>query len=62
MKEVAIRLINARGEEPRADVCQAVGISLSALRMYETGKRIPRDDVKIKLADHYNTSVQALFY
>ncbi len=62
MRNVADRLVQARGEESRADVCAAIGISGSALRMYETGQRVPRDDIKIKLAEHYNTDVQTLFY
>lgn len=62
MLKVAERLVKARGKESRANVCAAVGISGSALRMYETGQRVPRDDIKIKLAEHYNTDVQALFY
>lgn len=62
MKSVADRLVKARGKEPRAVVCAAVGISASALRMYETGQRIPRDNIKVKLAEHYKTDVQTLFY
>ena len=48
--------------EPRKSVCQALGISLSALTMYETGQRRPKDSVKRKLAAHYRTTVQALFF
>ena len=62
MKNVAERLVKARGEEPRAVVCAAVGISASALRMYETGRRIPRDNIKVKLAEDFKTDVQTLFY
>lgn len=59
---IAERLVLARGNESRQSVCDAVGISLSALQMYENGKRIPRDPVKIRLAQHYQTSVQDLFF
>lgn len=58
----ADRLIQARGTESRKSVCAAVGISRSALSMYETGMRIPRDPVKVRLAQHYHTSVQDLFF
>lgn len=58
----AERLVLARGEESRQSVCDAIGISRSALQMYETGKRIPRDSIKIRLARHYQTTVQDLFY
>ena len=60
--DVGERLLRARGEEPRKKVCEAVGISLSALQMYENGRRIPRDGVKLRLAAHYGCSVEALFF
>lgn len=56
------RLIHLRGERSREQVCSDVGISLSALQMYENGKRIPRDETKVILANYYNTSVQDLFF
>lgn len=60
--DIAKRLIEARGNIPRASVARAIGVSLSAITMYETGKRVPRDEIKIRLADYYNTSVQNLFF
>lgn len=60
--EIANRLRDLRGGIPRENVAKTCGISVSALTMYETGKRIPRDDVKIALAHCYKTSVGALFF
>ena len=60
--EVHERLVLARGEESRQSVCKAVGISRSALQMYENGKRVPRDTIKVRLAEHYHTTVQSLFF
>lgn len=59
---VAERLVAARGNRKREDVAAAVGVSLSAIAMYESGGRIPRDETKIKLAHYYGTTVQALFF
>ena len=59
---VAERLVEARGTRRRSDVADAVGISVSALAMYEIGSRIPRDEIKIRLADYYHTTVQDLFF
>lgn len=61
-QEIARRLREARGDTPRKEVCEAVGISVSALMMYENGKRIPRDNIKFKLAKYYNKSIEELFY
>lgn len=63
MKElIAKRLINLRGDDSREETAQAVGISVSALQMYENGQRVPRDEIKIKLASHYKRTVQSIFF
>ena len=59
---VAERLVQARGGKSREDVATAVGVSLSAIGMYEIGARVPRDEIKVRLAQYYNTSVQDLFF
>lgn len=59
---IAKRLVELRGEETRENVAAAVGVSISAISMYENGERIPRDDVKIRFAKYYNKSVQEIFF
>lgn len=59
---IAQKLTAARGEKRREEVAKAVGISVSAIYMYETGTRIPRDEIKVRLADYFGVSVQALFF
>ncbi len=59
---IAERLVAARGERTRQEVASAVGISLSALSMYENGQRVPRDEIKVALANYYGKTVQELFY
>lgn len=51
-----------RGKVPRSEVADACGISISALTMYETGKRIPRDEIKVKLASFYGRTVESIFF
>lgn len=62
MRDIAKRLRDARGDIPRKEVCEALGLATSTLTMYETGQRVPRDEIKIALANFYHTSVEALFY
>lgn len=62
MNQVAERLRKARGNIPREEVAKAVGVSISAISMYENSDRIPRDAIKVKLAHYYGTTVQALFF
>lgn len=61
-KVIGQRLLQLRGERKREKVAADVGISVSALTMYETGKRIPRDEIKVELARYYGESVQSLFF
>lgn len=56
------KLIAARGEKTRREVSEAIGISVSAIAMYENGMRTPRDSIKQKLADYYGLTVQDLFF
>lgn len=44
------------------EVAEACGISRSALTMYETGARIPRDEVKVRLAKFYGDTVENIFF
>lgn len=60
-KKIGRRLIKLRGTKSQSEVANAVGISDSALSMYECGERIPRDSVKVKLAQYYEKTVQSIF-
>lgn len=62
LKIVGSRLIGHRGAKSRETVAEALGISCSALGMYEQGNRTPRDEIKVKLANYYGVSVQSLFF
>lgn len=61
-EKIAKKLVELRAEKSREQVAYSIGISLSALAMYETGARIPRDEIKKKLADYYGKSVQEIFF
>lgn len=60
--EMGIRLKKLRGERTQEEVALANDISISALAMYESGKRVPRDEVKIRLANYYKVSINFLFF
>lgn len=44
------------------DTASDLGISASALSMYENGERIPRDNIKIRLSKYFNVPIQLLFF
>lgn len=59
---IGSRLRMLRGEKTLETVSADTGISRSALNMYELGNRIPRDDVKIRIASYYGSTVDAIFF
>lgn len=61
-KKIGEKLIELRGCKTIEEVAKAVNISKSALAMYEKGNRIPRDEIKIRLAEYYHTDVKELFF
>ncbi len=56
------KLKKLRGSKSQETVAKDLGISLSALAMYETEQRMPRDEIKVKLANYYNRTVQFIFF
>lgn len=60
--KIGERLVSLRGERTQSEVANAIGITQEAMSYYENGKRIPSDEVKIKLAEYYGTSVQSIFF
>lgn len=61
-KEIGARLLALRGDIAREFLAKEIGISVSAITMYENGERIPRDDIKVKLANFYGRTVQEIFF
>ena len=43
-------------------LAKALGISQGAITMYETGNRIPRDEIKIRIAICFERTVESIFY
>ena len=43
-------------------LAKEIGTSQSAVTMYESGRRIPRDDIKIRIAVFFGTSVESIFF
>ncbi|MEC1744160.1 helix-turn-helix transcriptional regulator [Schinkia azotoformans] len=61
-KRIGKKLLKLRGDKPREEVANAIKISISALQMYENGQRIPRDEIKVRLAEYYKATVQEIFF
>ncbi len=61
-KTIGERLRKLRGERTIVEVAQTCGISASALSMYESGERVPRDEIKVILSKFYKKSVESIFF
>lgn len=56
------RLRELRGDRTQEAVATAVHVTPMAVSKYENGQMVPTDDVKIKLAAYFNTTVDAIFF
>ena len=61
-KEIGNELRRLRGNKTIDETAKSIGISKSALAMYERGERSPRDEIKIRIANFYRKPVQKLFF
>lgn len=61
-KAIGMRLKKLRGDKTQQDIADAIGVTTMAISQYENGERIPRDEIKIKLANYFNESVGNLFF
>lgn len=62
MKTIGQKLIALRGEQDIDIVAKSIGVTKQAIWNYENDKRIPRDDIKRKIAKYYKTSVESIFF
>ena len=63
-KEIGLRLKEIREEKGQTKrfVARSIGCSYSNICHYEYGLRVPGDEMKIRLANHFGVSVQKLFF
>lgn len=61
-KKIGSRIRLLRGSKSQDKFAKELRISKSALAMYERGERIPRDEVKVRIADHCGCSVASIFF
>lgn len=59
--EILVALRKAEGKS-RRDVAKAIGVTRSAIAMYERGERVPKDEIKSKIAAYYKKSVTYIFF
>ena len=61
-KIIGKKLKDLRGDKSQSEVANAIGVTTMAISSYENGERVPRDEIKIKLAEYFETNVEYLFF
>ena len=59
---VGQKLKHLRGDKTQAEIAAQVGVTESAIKMYEADERSPRDSIKIRLANLFGLTVGSLFF
>lgn len=60
--KIAENLRKLRGDKSQREVADAVGVTAMAISLYESGERVPKDEIKVRLAKYYDTTVDAIFF
>lgn len=61
-KTTGMILRELREKKTQEEVANDLGITKSSWAMYERDERVPRDEVKIRIAKYFGKSVQEIFY
>ncbi|MGV8905805.1 MAG: helix-turn-helix transcriptional regulator [Acetobacterium sp.] len=61
-KKIGKTLAKLRGDKSPYLVAEELGLSIAAIRQYEYGNRIPKDNNKVLIADYYKKTVQEIFF
>lgn len=59
---VKLRALRIEKKKTQKQVADDLNITKSALAMYEKDNRMPRDEIKVRIAEYYGESVQSLFF
>ena len=61
-KAIGLYLKQLRGDKTQQEVANSIGVTTMAISQYESGERVPRDEIKIRLANYYDRTVEQLFF
>ena len=61
-KEIGERLRSLRGSRTQEEVAKALRVTTMAISLWESGQRMPNDDMKVKIATYYKKTVMSIFF
>ena len=56
------RLRTLRGDMTQQELASKIGVSDATIGMYESGERVPKDEIKIRYASFFGKTVQEIFF
>lgn len=56
------KLKRLRGADSLEKIAKDLNLTKQAIFNYENNIRVPRDEIKVRIAEYYNVSVQELFF
>ena len=62
MKEINHTMKRLRGDKSQRKVANELKIPVSTYAMIELGNRFPRQELQLKLANYFGTTVDELFF
>lgn len=57
-----LKTLRTKANETIAEAAENVGVSIASWSAYERGKKTPRDEVKVRISDHYATPISDIFF
>ena len=57
-----IKALRKKKNYSQETLAKMIGVAVSTICMYETGKRSPRDEIKVKIANALGKSVNYIFF
>lgn len=57
-----IRALRESRGETQKDLSKVIGVTPMAISLYESGLRMPSDEIKIAIAHHYDEPIDKIFF
>lgn len=57
-----LKFLRKRKGLSQTDVAKAINVGITTYNAWETGQNIPRDEMKVKIAEFYGLSVGYIFF
>ena len=57
-----LKALRKKSGKTQAEMAEIINVSMSSYSQYEAGLKVPRDDVKVRIAEYFNKTVQSIFF